>query len=209
MQKAKLCRLPSPSEFGKDWSQYVSVFEDRVLCCRPPNARGLPLRILHHAFRQYCLDIQKPLPQASETAIAAMNAAKRLCASMGNSFSTKSDSSVAQQARDQKEDARIRQFDECIRGILDYQKSVTLKANCELSSGVVDGALLVKDVLLSMREMKEEPGASGDPYMQVVRSYDLGTKVQREHKNPTVRAFVAYGAPTFLLCVNGEFISDQ
>ena len=85
-----------------------------------------------------------------------------------------------------------------------------LKANCELSSGVVDGALLVKDVLLSMREKtKGEPGASGDPYMQVVRSYDLGTKVQREHKNPTVWVFVAYGAPTFLLCVNGEFISDQ
>lgn len=76
---------------------------------------------------------------------------------------------VAQQAWDQKEDARIRKFDECIRGLLDYEKSVTLQANCELSSGVVDGALLVKGVLLSICEMKGEPGASGDPYMQVVR----------------------------------------
>ncbi len=80
-----------------------------------------------------------------------------------------------------------------------YEESVVLKASCELSSGIVDGALSVKDVLLSLREMKGEPGASGDPYMQVVRNYDLGTKVQREHENPIARAFGQ----------GGEFVSDQ
>ena len=88
LQKAKLFCLPPPSDFGKGWS----AFEDRLLCCRPPDARGLPLRIPCHV-RRYCLNVQKPLPRASETAVAAMDAAKRLCASMGNSFSTKSDSS--------------------------------------------------------------------------------------------------------------------
>lgn len=80
-------------------------------------------------------------------------------------------------------------------------------AKCELSSGIVDGALAVKEVLFSLREMKGEPGASGDPYMQVVRSYDLATKVQREAESPTVRAFLAQGASTFLLCVSGEYVS--
>ena len=73
----------------------------------------------------------------------------------------------------------------------DYEKSVVLKASCDLSNGIADGALSVKDVLLSLREMKGEPGASGDLYMQVVGSYDLGTKVQRKNANLTARASVA------------------
>ena len=209
MQKAKLFRLPGPSDFGKSWSPFVSAFEDRLLCCRPADSRGLPLRILHHVFRQYYLNVRNPLPQASETALAAIDAANRLCASMGDSFSTESDdSSVSQQAWDDKENARVRKFDECIRGLLgDYDKSVVLKAKCELSSGIVDNALTVKEAIFSLRELKGEPGERGDPYMQVVRSYDLATKAQREAASPTARAFLAQGAPTFLLCVSGEYVS--
>ena len=136
-----------------------------------------------------------------------MHAAKQLCASMGNSFYN---SGGAQQARDYKEETRIHKFDDCLRGLLeDYDKSVVSRASCDLSSGIVDGALSVNGVLLSIREMKGEPGASGDPYMQVVRRYDLAVKAQRECDTPSAKAFVAQGAPMFLLCVSGEFISEQ
>ena len=57
------------------------------------------------------------------------------------------------------------------------------KAKSERHSGIVDGALLVLKVLISMREFKGEVGASGDPYMQIVRDYDLAVKVYGEAKN--------------------------
>ena len=206
IQKQKLFSLPAPSEFAKNWSQYQNKFKDRFLCFRPPDSRGLPLCTLHDVFRQYCIAVEKPIPDASETAISALRSASELCSSMGQSFSSKdTDSSVTQRTRDDKENARVVAFDKCMHGVLDsFNKFVTLKAKTELHSVVVDGALLVLDVPVGLREMKGEPGAGGDPYMQIVRSYDLSVKVLQGKEDIVAQGFLKEGAPMFLLCVSGK-----
>jgi hypothetical protein len=177
LQKARQFALPAPSEFGKNWSPYQSTFKDRILCLRPSSSVGLPLCTLHDVFRQYCVTVEKSLPHASEDVNLATRSAIQLCSSMGDSFSSKdndSDRSVSPQLRDYKENARVLKFDECVHGALDqFEKSVSLKAKTELHSGIVDGALSVLKVYVSMRVFKGEIGGSGDPYMQIVRGYDL------------------------------------
>ncbi|KZT02200.1 uncharacterized protein LAESUDRAFT_794023 [Laetiporus sulphureus 93-53] len=82
-------KLPSPSMFGKagpeGWrkTQYTDV---RILCLRPPAAKGLPLRMLHNVFRQFTLNLHKPLPKGSATADSATRVAATLCAEMGKAF---------------------------------------------------------------------------------------------------------------------------
>ncbi|KAJ3513630.1 hypothetical protein NLJ89_g2845 [Agrocybe chaxingu] len=205
IQKANLSYLPAPSDFAQKWSQYQLNPEARLLCLRPPDARGLPLCTLHDIFRRYLLAAQEPLPQASDTAIAAMKSAAQLCASMGRSFSTKSnEGNVAQNTRDLKENARTLEFDDCIRGIVDgFEKWYRLAATSDVHSCVVGGALLVEGILISLCEMTADPGAGGDPYMQIARSYDLAVKVLHDRG---AEAFLKQGAPMFLLCVIGPML---
>ena len=129
---------------------------------------------------------------------------------MGDSFSSKdSDSGVTSQLWDDKENARIFKFDKCLRGALDqFEKSVPLKATSEPHSGMIDGVWSVAKVFVSMREMNGEVGGSGDPYMRIVRGYDIAMKVVRENPGTAAQDFLKYGAPMFLLCVNGEPITD-
>ena len=209
LQKAKLFALPAPSEFAKNWSQHESVFRDRLLCHRPPDSRGLPLCTLHDAFRRYLITLRKPFSGTSPFAIAALESATQLCLSMGQSFSSKGDDTLAQQSRGNKEHTRSLKFDDCVRGILGgFNKSVVLRTSHDLVSDIVDGALSEQGVPLSLREMKAEPGASGDPYMQVVRSYDLAVKTLRDKDDTATQYFLAQGAPMFLFCVSGEFLPD-
>jgi hypothetical protein len=131
---------------------------------------------------------------------------------MGDSFSSKdndSDCSVSPQLPDYKHNARVLKFDDCVRGALDqFEKSVPLKAKTELHSGIVDGALSVLKVYVSMREFKGEVGGGGDPYMQIVRGYDLAVKVLQENPGLSAQNFLKHGAPMFLLCVYGESITE-
>ena len=115
---------------------------------------------------------------------------------------------MTQHTRDDKENARVVAFDKCICGVLgSFDKSVPLKAKAELHSGIVDGALLALDVPVGLREMKGEPGAGGDPYMQIVRRYDLSVKVLQEKEDIAAQGFLKEGAPMFLLCVSGKFVN--
>jgi len=209
LQKAKLFALPAPSEFTKNWSQHESAFRDRLLCHRPPDSRGLPLCTLHDTFRRYLITVRKPLSGTSPFAIAALESATQLCVLMGQSFSTKSDGTVTEQSRGYKENTRVLKFDDCVRGTLGgFDKSVVLRTNHDLSSDIIDGALSERGVPILLREMKAEPGASGDPYMQVVRSYDLAVKTLRDKDDTATRYFLAQGAPMFLFCISGEFLQD-
>ena len=128
---------------------------------------------------------------------------------MGQSFSSNdTDSSVTQHTRDSEENARVVAFDRCMHGVLgSFQKSLPLNAKAKLPSGVVNGALLVLDVPVGLREMKGEPGAGGDPDMQIVRSYDLSVKVLQENEDIVAQGFLKEGAPMFLLCVSGKFVN--
>jgi hypothetical protein len=94
-------------------------------------------------------------------------------------------------------------------GALDqFEKSISLKAKGERHSGIVDVALSVPKVYVSMREFKGEVGGSGDLYMQIVRGYELAVKVLRENPDPAAQNFLKHGAPMFLLCVYGESITE-
>ena len=180
-----------------------------TLCLRPPDARGLPLCTLHDVFRQYLLVAQRPLPQASDTAVAAVKSAAQLCATMGESFSTKGDDgNVTQNARDLKVNVRTPGFDECMSGILEmFDRFYSLAPTSDAHSGIVDGALLKEGIFISLRELKGDLGAAagGDPYMQVARSYDLAVKVLQDRG---AEAFVKQGAPMFLLCLIGAFVTE-
>ncbi|KAK2461340.1 hypothetical protein APHAL10511_006867 [Amanita phalloides] len=172
--------LPSPSDFGKDnrWGEEQRK-EGRIYCFRPPETRSLPLCILHHVFRQYLLDLEQPLPLASDTAIAAQIIAAKLCAEMGKSVSDKSTT------------AHI-------------EPMYNLSPRRDAHGGIASGVILMNDILIALREMKAGPGASGDAYMQVARCYDLAVQVLLEDLR--AKAFVRQGAPMFLLCVIGPVI---
>ncbi|KAF8525601.1 hypothetical protein BU17DRAFT_83901 [Hysterangium stoloniferum] len=209
LQKLKLSCLPAPSDFAQKWGQCQSNLDARLLCLRPPDARGLPLCTLHDIFRRY-LAAQMPLPQASESAIKAMEAAAQLCASMGRSFSTKDyDSNAVPQLRDLPENARTLTFDNCICGILDkFKRGYALNPTTDLHHGTVDGALLTEGILITLCEMKEE---TSDAYMQAARSYDLAVKVLRDRGAQAfleqgAPMFLEQGAPMFLLCVIGPWL---
>jgi len=126
---------------------------------------------------------------------------------MGRSFSTKSDDgNVTQKARDFKENARTLEFDDCMSGILEmFDRFYNLAPTGDVNSGIVDGALLKEGIFISLRELKGDLGAGGDPYMQVARSYDLAVKVLQDKG---AEAFVKQGAPMFLLCVIGAFVTE-
>jgi len=120
-----------------------------------------------------------------------------------------SDNAV-QQSSDQslKENGRSLEFDDCTRGILNgfiSQYSLSSSSDIDIHGGIVDGALLEKDTFIALREIKAEPGAAGDTYMQVARGYDLAVQVLQDKKDAVSEAFLKQGAPMFLLCVVGAF----
>ncbi|KAK2464861.1 hypothetical protein APHAL10511_002937 [Amanita phalloides] len=196
--------LPSPSDFGKDsrWGEEQRK-EGRIYCFRPPETRSLPLCILHHIFRQYLLDIEQPLSLASDTAITAQIIAAKLCAKMGKCVSNTS--TTAHSSRDDKENKRTKEFDACVSDFLGKVEPMhNLSSPRDAQGGIADGVILMNDIIIALREMKVEPGASGDAYMQVARCYDLAVKVLLD--NPKAKDFVREGAPMFLICVIGPVI---
>ncbi|KAK2463755.1 hypothetical protein APHAL10511_004248 [Amanita phalloides] len=193
--------LPSPSDFGKDgrWGEEQRK-EGRIYCLRPSDARSLPLCILHHVSRQYLLDIKQPLPLASDTAVTAQRIAAQLCERMGMSVTKKSTT-----ARDERENRRTKEFDACISDFLGkIEPMYNLNSRGEAHGGIADGALLTNGIIIALRQMKAEPGASGDAYMQVARCYDLAVKLLQQNR---ADAFLRQGAPMFLLCVVGPLIN--
>lgn len=85
--------IPPASEWAKGnvWPQaQIDAGADAILCLRPPALQGLPLVILHNAFRHFNQCINEDLPR-NEEGSAALLAAKALCNCMGNSFKTRRD----------------------------------------------------------------------------------------------------------------------
>ncbi|KAK2461026.1 hypothetical protein APHAL10511_006967 [Amanita phalloides] len=181
--------LPSPSDFGKDgrWGEEQRK-ECRIYCLRPPEARSLPLCILHDVFRQYLLNIKQPLPLASDTAITAQRIAAKLCTNMGVSVSNKS--TTAHHSRDNK---RTKEFDACISDFLGkFEPMYYLNPGRDAHSGIADGALLMNGILIALREMKADP--------EIVAML----KVLRQNRADD---YVRQGAPMFLLCIVGPMIN--
>jgi len=55
-----------------------------ILCLNPPNARGLPLTILHDVFLCFQYEISRPLPTTKT--VAVQTAAWKLCSRMEGAF---------------------------------------------------------------------------------------------------------------------------
>ena len=152
---------------------------------RPVTCRGLPISLLDPVFATYLSLSKKTLP-ATPGANAALYAASQLCNTMGNHFDS--------------EGARRRSFLEATEVL--FSQWTTMKGS--VSQGAVtytrtDTTISVDGTTMALIEMKNGK-TGGEVYMQACRGYEITTEELVE-KNPT---FLKQGAPTFLLCLNGE-----
>ncbi|PVF94209.1 hypothetical protein CPB86DRAFT_800666 [Serendipita vermifera] len=88
--KDVLLRKPLPSDYAaaKNWA-YLQTFPNPMLCMRPVECRGLPIFLLHPIFPKYLSLSKKALP-ATPQAREALQAARKLCNTMGNYFAKES-----------------------------------------------------------------------------------------------------------------------
>jgi len=152
---------------------------------RPVTCRGLPISLLDPVFATYLSLSKKTLPD-TPGAHAALHAARQLCDTMGNHFDS--------------ERARRHSFLEATRSL--FSQWTTVKES--MSQGVAaytrtDTAISVDGTSMVLIEMKNGK-TGGEVYMQACRGYEITTEELVE-KNPM---FLEQGAPTFLLCLNGE-----
>jgi hypothetical protein len=190
--KHALYKRAPPSTFAneKDWPAQQNR-PGAILCLRPVEKRGLPVYLLHRAFLVFRTQCRQPLPDSPEAA-EAMRTATLLCSRMGNAFSTK--------------DARSLAFNDAVRAFFsNWQPEVKVNINDGTVSGQVDRALRSRrsgGIMLVLGEDKLEFD-TGDPYMQVSRSYDLKSVQDRQH-HPE---YVSRGAPAFLTTLAGVYLN--
>jgi hypothetical protein len=162
-----------------------------MLCLRPVEKRGLPVYLLHRAFLVFRTQCRQPLPDKPEAA-EAMRTATLLCSRMGNAFPT--------------EDARSLAFGDTFQAFFsNWQPEVKMNINDGTVSDYVDRALRSRrsgGIILVLGEDKLEFD-TGDPYMQVSRSYDLKSVQDRQH-HPE---YVSRGAPAFLTTLAGVYLN--
>jgi len=184
--------LPAPSAFANPSVWRKAQEATPILCLRPPNARGLPLTTLHHAFRQFHYESSSPLPTTTET-VAVQIAASQLCLRMGEAFNNEAE--------------RGEVFDECVDGILEKGE-----AECRFQPyptshyGKIDRCIREANIPIVLREDKMEFGLGGpDAYMQLARCYDLvvGVLTSSIESDSYANNYLTHGAPCFLICLMG------
>ena len=152
---------------------------------RPVLCRGLPIFLLHPVFTTYLSLSKKALPAIIE-ARKALHVARALCNSMGDDFDD--------------EDARRHAFLQATKPL--FSQWITNKE--AMSRGVAaytrtDTTISVNGTTMALTELKNGK-TGGEVYMQACRRYEITTEELAE-KNPK---FLERGAPTFILCLNGE-----
>jgi hypothetical protein len=170
----------SPSLFAKSagWTLGQSG-PAAINCLRPADRSGLPISLLHPAFANFRFILAQPMPSNGDAA-KAMAAARRLCTMMPDHFK-----------------------DEAARKDVLFKELEPLFVNGHLISVSYrsvnpDGILFNIDrVPTIVLELKNEPGAAGDVYMQCARSFDA-VAIQRLG-NRKEAEFVA-----FVVAVDGE-----
>jgi hypothetical protein len=180
--RTALISKPAPSSFARPstW-QLFQTYPRPILCLRPTDKRGLPLDLLHQIFSQFQQLSRQPLPNSVE-GVGALRVALSLCERMGDGFANKED--------------RSKVFDDMMGGFLRGVDSRTQIAGNK-SKGDTDRLYHVNGCCMIIRDDKVEMGRSGDPYIQVARSYDLACEQMNENR-------VTPDSPVFLLCVMGE-----
>jgi hypothetical protein len=195
LAQAKASLLPAPSEFAKAsvWPEYQNA-EDPLLCGRPAKATGLPLSTLHDVFRQFYVDLRS----RNSVTIKARQLAGFLCRTMPSPFSRDGSPNPDQ--------GRSDEFDKWASPFLGhFLREQTF--NWRGRIGKAEGTLFVRDILIALREMRAEPGDSGDVWFQLSCIYDIAATSLDDKSGECVEFFRKEGTPMFLIGVVGELLS--
>ncbi|KAG8915230.1 hypothetical protein FRC00_006434 [Tulasnella sp. 408] len=189
-QLANEIAFPSPSAFAKrsTWALWQQK-PNAILCFRPSGKQGLPLCTLDDVFRTFQQQATAELPETLD-ATQARNAAYSLCHKMPDPFRT--------------ERLRSDMFTECLAPVFPVQGwlgEFKIHPRTETHGGDVDRIYILDGIIYILREDKLEAD-TGDPYMQVVRDYQLYAE---ETRIGNVDFFVQ-GAPVFLLSLLGPIL---
>ncbi|KAG8994887.1 hypothetical protein FRB94_009602 [Tulasnella sp. JGI-2019a] len=177
---------PPPSEYARAsvWKEWQSK-EQAILCLRPPRQHGLPLPILHDAFREFRLRVNNPVPQTTEGALF-LEAAFSLSGVMGFNF--------------KNANQRSRAFEECVEPVFpNWSPRYCASASAELYG---DAWPNEKGVLAVIREGKTELGEGNDAHMKASRAYQVYVTSHGDKQSP----LLDHGAPTFLLNIQGPML---
>ena len=182
--KATLLNKPPPSEYAvaKNWADFQDL-PNPMLCMRPVKRRGLPIFLFHSVFAKY-LSLSRTALPATIQARNALRVARALCNTMGDCFDD--------------EGARSHAFLQAIEPLFSqWITTQEAKSKGAATFTRADVTISINGTTLVLIEIKN--GKNGDAYMQACRGYEMTTQELTE-KNPN---FVACGAPTFILCLNG------
>jgi hypothetical protein len=168
------------------WSKWQEK-ETAILCLRPGKKRGLPLSVLHDVFRQFQLEVAKPLSTTPPPA-DALEAAFLLCETMGDHFADETKRGCA--------------FENCIKKLLslEWRHEHRIIPSSEGCSASIDGCYMDGGVLCIIREDKIEAGEAHDAYMQAARGFQMYVSQLRDNGSPLLER----GAPTFILLLIGK-----
>ena len=147
--------------------------------------RGLPISLLDSVFATYLSVSKQTLPSTPEADVA-LSTARRLCKTMGNHFNS--------------EPARRGSFLEATEDLFSQWATIKETMSQEATAYTrTEMTISVDGIAMVLIEIKNGK-AGGEVYMQACRRYEISTE-ELVKKNPT---FLEQGAPTFLLCLNGE-----
>ena len=179
--------LPTPSSYAEQTTWRVWQDKDTaILNLRPPTNEGLPIETLHPAFATFVHDIKSIRPDewVQENDINKVSLA--LCQIMGHSFTD--------------ETARRTELTKQLHSLgLGLQVECHIERTLPLETHSVRPglSLSVRDTTVLLGEVKSE-FETGDPYMQVSRSYQALV----HHLENKKRA--SDGVPCILLVVCGQ-----
>ncbi|PVF95128.1 hypothetical protein CPB86DRAFT_788311 [Serendipita vermifera] len=180
----KIYKPMAPSYFAKSAGWVVAQKGPAAInCLRPPDRSGLPISLLHPAFAEFIATIKRPMPPTDDCA-KATEVAWKLCLSMPEHF--------------EDEQARQESFHTIMKGLLPELPKLT---ETKFGSARPDGVIFDQDLAVKVvAEIKNEPGAMGDVYMQASCSYHLvaNTRPVEEQKKT--------GCPALVLCIDGPNI---
>ena len=165
--------LPSPSELGKHFTQSADC--PTFLHHRPLSAQGTPTDLLHFVFGHFSDDCINLVPTAEDVLFAS-----EASASMAKYFVN--------------ENARV----VCIQELFSKHLSIGIKGTI-LHTVATDASWFTgpKSEFLAINiKVKNEPGSSGDPYIQNVGYY---SKYLLHHRDAMTRRL-----PCILISVVGK-----
>lgn len=170
----------SPSTFAKS-AGWVSTQQGpaAIDCLRPSTWQGLPVVLLHPAFAKFTHLLEEALPYDEESALAT-EVAHKLCLTMPDHFV--------------KEEERINLFHCIIRPFFADEFTSVSYGSAHPVASVLDSS----GVYILLEEHKNEPGASGDVYMQGSSSFDAAARSRPISEQQQT------GCPAFIICIDGK-----